>query len=99
MPRRDYTPRRPKPNLLDLGFERTAEILHSRMQGRRGAFYLYVMASGITYLRAAAERRLYTPPLTAWVGTYKSDTPIELIESDLLYRQREILAARNGEAA
>jgi hypothetical protein len=89
-PRADYTPRAPRPNLRDMGFERVAEILHKRMRGNRGAYYCFVLPSGTTYLRATRESRTDLPSQNSWIGTYRHDTPVEMIESDLIDRMREL---------
>lgn len=89
----------PRPSLRELGFERVAEILHSRLANKNGRFWCFVLPTGTTYLRATCERRTPTPSMSAWVGTYTKATPIELIESDLLDRLREINAATTEQAA
>lgn len=90
MPRSGYITRNPRPNVRDQGYEAVAKNLHERMRRRAGRFYCFVLPSGTTYLRATTENRTDLPSMAAWIGTYNTSTPIEMIESDLLERLREL---------
>lgn len=98
MPRKAYTPANPRPNLFELGYEAVAKILHGRMRGKRVTFLCFVLPTGTTYLRRTKESRLPGPPQSAWVGTYDKNTPVHLIEDDLIDRLRELTAARSKAA-
>lgn len=86
------------PNLHELGYERVAEILRSRLMNQKGRFYCFVLPSGAVYLRATTEGRLPMPADEYLVGTYTKHTLTQHIEDDLLERQRE-LSQQHQEAA
>ena len=96
MPRRGYVPTNRQPNLIDHGYERVAAILHSRLSRQEGRFYCLVLSTGRTYLRATREKRQGPINPQTWIGTYTAQTPVELIEDDLLERLREITSQRNA---
>jgi hypothetical protein len=89
---RDYIPTNPRPNVFDQGYEAVAAILHARLAKRDGAFYCIVLASGTTFLRSTTERRQSPVDPETWIGTYSKQTPVNLIEDDLIERMRTIVA-------
>ena len=88
----DYIPTNPRPNVFDQGYEAVAAILHARLARREGAFYCIVLSSGTTFLRATAEKRQAPVDPETWIGTYSKQTPVNLIEDDLIERMRSIVA-------
>lgn len=82
------------PNLHELGFERVAEILRSRLMNQKGRFYCFVLPSGAVYLRATTEGRLPMPADEHLVGTYTKNTLTQDIEDDLIVHSRELTQRR-----
>lgn len=91
------SPRQPvlraRPNLLTLGFEHAAQEIAHVLSKRRGASYCYVTESGDIHVPPTHETRGSWISDEFLIGTYTRHTPIEVIENDLLERQRELFLA------
>lgn len=80
----------PRPNLLRDGYERTAALILWRLRDREDSAMCFVRPAGVWILRSTVPN-VELPELPQnWVGTYNRETPINVIEDDLIERLREI---------
>lgn len=80
----------PFPNLLRDGYERTASLILWRLRDREDSAMCFVRPGGRWVLRSTVPNVDLPEPPSYWVGTYNRETPINVIEDDLIERIREI---------
>jgi hypothetical protein len=78
-------------NVLLDGYIEVADRIRRKFQNQGIAVLVMVDRVGRAYVRLKSSRGL-EPVGEFFVGTYTADAPEELLENDLLARQRELIA-------